>query len=206
MRILEDFRAHVIDHQGLNGAEALYAEKMGIAAANIASDCFFGTGNPGPFGINDLKFSREMVFRTALVVSDGWLDAGTSLALALAIDQTDGHDDGRYLAAARLLLFGAKSLVQPDENKISSSIDFYQNLLPRFSRETIVEAQRILKEYGFYPSSLDGVPGPAFRKAMLEAKGGCHYTIAKEHSLYCLPYGPELRNEDWLKPYLLTEF
>lgn len=86
------------------------------------------------------------------------------LAAAILLDEGRGvpRDPGR---AARTLLLG----VAEDNGSILHQLS---QVSDQWSRETIVELQRLLQEAGFYTSTIDGVSGPNFINALQDWRSG----------------------------------
>lgn len=179
-------------------ANALGAAKdLAIGLANIASDCDYATENAGSFGIGTEAEAVELLQLAASapleVKASVAFGNEATLAIALGLDRGPGGS-GKYHAAARFLVVGASGFadIYTDE-----TFDIW---VPRFSRATIREAQRILAEIDLYTAGIDGIAGPGFRKAIEEldcfVPGGTPPPPCFTGRAY------ELRAEPWARPYL----
>ena len=180
--------------------------------ANIASDCGYSNYKkpdvPGnSFNMMSQDLAIEMVKHFArnshwdekpylALTYSRWYGADLSpgLAVALAIDRGSG-DAGKYYAAARFLLGNGAYLADKKPKQ------FFDVWVPRFSRQTIREAQKILAKYRLYKSGIDGIAGPGFRRAVLALD--CPDSSKPEA---CFPETGRMssfREESWLRPYLV---
>lgn len=175
----------------------VFARDLGFLLANIASDCKYHTGKlERPFGINDAELARELVYLSAQM-SEG-MDISPELAAAWALEIDKGPEvEGKNDVAARLILHGAAGAwAQTYEDA------FFERFVEPLSRETIVEAQRRLQTYDFYTSSLDGIPGPGFRRG-IKNMASCIDDFGKQRPEVCWYQERKTRKPNWLIPFLI---
>ncbi|WP_171136710.1 caspase family protein [Ruegeria sp. HKCCA6707] len=86
------------------------------------------------------------------------------LAAAILLDEGRGvpRDPSE---AARMLLRGAAE----DDGAILDQLSLASD---QWSRETIMEVQKLLQQAGYYSSAIDGVPGPNFTSALQQWRSG----------------------------------
>ncbi|MEM1005153.1 MAG: caspase family protein, partial [Pseudomonadota bacterium] len=86
------------------------------------------------------------------------------LAAAILLDEGRGVPQDS-LEAARMLLRGAAE----DDGTILDQLSFASD---QWSRETLIEVQKLLQEAGYYNSAIDGLAGPGFVAALQQWRSG----------------------------------
>ena len=86
------------------------------------------------------------------------------LAAAILLDEGRGIPRDP-LEAARMLLRGAAE----DDGAILDQLSLASD---QWSRETVMEVQKLLQKAGYYSSTIDGVPGPNFISALQQWRSG----------------------------------
>ncbi|GAA6159871.1 hypothetical protein NBRC116589_20450 [Ruegeria sp. HU-ET01832] len=86
------------------------------------------------------------------------------LAAAILLDEGRGVPRDP-LEAARMLLRGAAEDDGAIVNQLSLASD-------QWTRETVIEVQKLLQKAGYYNSTIDGVPGPNFISALQQWRSG----------------------------------
>ncbi|WIY24335.1 peptidoglycan-binding domain-containing protein [Parasedimentitalea psychrophila] len=177
-----------------------YTQYFALIVANIASDCAYALhGDHGSYGVVDNEFAEKMILLGASALRNFSIDGRIAMGTAWVIEKNSNEDDKHY-AAARFFLMAAPFLADLGEDIGGGDNSFYSKWVPRFSPQTIIEVQKILSEYGFYTSGIDGVPGPAFRRAIKAARGKCR--LPNEFPNLCLPkIGSDVRRASWARPY-----
>lgn len=174
--------------------------RLAIGLANIASDCIYANENPGPFGINSSSSAIELLHIATAApfymgsISSPQIDYSFQIALAVALGIERGFSSSqKFYAAARFMLAGAA------EMKEIYADELFEIWLPRYSRKTIIEAQKMLAADGLYKSSIDGIPGRGFRNAIekLDCDGG----VFKNSCLSGKT--KEVWAETWARPFLI---
>ncbi|MEM9124735.1 MAG: caspase family protein [Pseudomonadota bacterium] len=86
------------------------------------------------------------------------------LAAAILLDEGRGVPQNS-LEAARMLLRGAAE----DDGTILDQLSFASD---QWSRETLIEVQKLLQKAGYYNSAIDGLAGPGFVAALQQWRSG----------------------------------
>ena len=86
------------------------------------------------------------------------------LAAAILLDEGRGVPRDP-LEAARMLLRGAAE----DDGAIVDQLSLASD---QWSRDTLMDVQRLLQKAGYYNSTIDGIPGPSFVAALKEWRSG----------------------------------
>ncbi|MEM6658966.1 MAG: caspase family protein [Pseudomonadota bacterium] len=86
------------------------------------------------------------------------------LAAAILLDEGRGVPQDS-LEAARMLLRGAAE----DDGTILDQLSFASD---QWSRETLIEVQKLLQKAGYYNSAIDGLAGPGFVAALQQWRSG----------------------------------
>ncbi|MCC5977286.1 MAG: hypothetical protein JJU21_04440 [Salinarimonas sp.] len=170
------------------------AANLAQAYAGIRSNCALSIERSAlDFGIED-RDEAAIGLNYAIVAPGALFQWGLALVYASFVDQFYDSPD-RHYAAARFLQAGG--YIETLEHHNESVDAFVEDL----SRETVREAQRIMAEYGYYTSTIDGIPGPNFRNGLMQWTSYCRTDFGQTPDK-CIRTGPYLLDHDWARPFL----
>ncbi len=181
---------------GRNSPHAAAARNLAFAYADMRSNCQLGTQEQDlDYGIRNIEQAHKGLRLS--IVAPGNLTSSDigfrSMVFALFIDRSH-NESGRHYAAARL--------IQPSSDGWggTSSRDA---LVQQFSRQTIVEAQRLMAKRGFYTAGIDGIPGPRFSEGLTRWYNYCTGSPegARDDEL-CISSTTDLYLADWAYPFV----
>ena len=170
------------------------AANLAQAYAEIRSNCALSIeGNALDFGVAD-RDEAAIGMHHAVVAPGVLFQWQLALAYAFFVDKYYDSPDRHYAAARALQAGGYIEALQHHNERVDAIVE-------RLSRETVREAQRIMAEYGYYTSALDGIPGPNFRNGLLQLTDYCRTDFGQTPEK-CLQIGPALLDHEWAHPFL----
>jgi len=176
-------------------ARTAAARNLAFAYAGMRSNCQFEAGDGElDYGIKDLEEAQRGL-RLA-IVAPGNLSSGQarrqSLVFAVFIDRSH-QEPGRHYAAARL--------IQPGGEDWRGWTPIRDQLVQQLSRRTIIEAQKLMAQRGFYTAAIDGIPGPRFSQGLTAWYRYCTGTMERDDEL-CISSTTDLYLADWARPFV----
>jgi hypothetical protein len=179
---------------------------LSIDAANALSMCGFDySALPDDHGSELPVRAHDLVHLAAHAWDSTWPDENELFTLAYSM-QENAVDDGAHYAAARLfvnaLSLHAGNDFVIDKDTHDKILDFWFGAM---NKRTVVEAQKMMKEYGLYRSGIDGIVGRGFRAGISKIGKSCQtdYLEPVPYPNLCVdPVAAKNKSADWLKPYL----
>lgn len=178
-------------------ARTAAARNLALAYAGMRSNCLPGTGEDNlDYGIQNLEEAHKGL-RLA-IVAPGLLTArdirGQSLIFAHFIDRWH-EEPARHYAAARLIL--------PSSEARRGWTSIRDQLIQQLSRQTIIEAQKLMAKRGFYTAAIDGIPGPRFSQGLTSWYNYCNRSReGRGDDEICIDSTADLYLADWARPFI----
>ncbi len=178
-------------------ARTAAARNLAFAYAGMRSNCLLGTGDDNlDYGILNLEEAHKGL-RLA-IAAPGHLTSsdirGQSIIFALFIERWH-EEPARHYAAARL--------IQPSSDAWGGWASIRDQLVQQLSRQTIIEAQKLMAKRGFYTAAIDGIPGPRFSQGLTDWYNYCTGTAESAgDDEICISSTTDLYLADWARPFV----
>ena len=170
------------------------AGRIALSYASIRSNCAFSTEEHSfDFGVENMDEAATGL-RYAMLVQGTRPGMREALVFAWFIDAFHESPERHYAAARYLQAGGYRERLEHHDEVVDRFIE-------RLSRETIREAQKIMAQYGYYTSAIDGIPGPNFRNGLRQWSGFCA-TEGFQHPQKCLAGISDDADAAWMFPFM----
>lgn len=170
------------------------AGRFAFNYAGIRSNCAFSAAEHAfDFGVENMDEAATGL-RYAMLVHGTRPGLSEALVFAWFIDAFHESPERHYAAARYLQAGGYRERLEHHDEVVDRFIE-------RLSRETIREAQKIMAQYGYYTSAIDGIPGPNFRNGLRQWSDFCA-TEGFQHPQKCLAGISDDADAAWMFPFM----